>query len=123
MITSSTSPLAPQAGSYHYVSGVDVSSSASLVAYINSLTYSIEGPQAWFTKGATWKVKLVLVGHYFVWHIRVLSDVVICRAQLSSKALAWAYKNLEPGPGRWLRLSLAGLRLKPRLQSEREMRP
>src|SRR5712691_11539866 len=66
---------------------------------------------------------LVLVGHYFVWHIRVLSDVVICRAWLSSKAPAWAYKHLEPGPGQWLRLSLAGLRLKPRLQSEREMHP
>ncbi|KAH9959408.1 chaps-domain-containing protein [Russula dissimulans] len=44
-------------GSYHYVSGIDTSSSASLAAYINSLTYSIEEPQAWFTKGPTWKVK------------------------------------------------------------------
>jgi hypothetical protein len=46
-----------QLGSYHYVSGIDTSSSASLAAYINSLTYSIEEPQAWFTKGPTWKVK------------------------------------------------------------------
>lgn len=46
-----------QTSSYHYVSGIDASSSASLAAYINSLTYSIEEPQAWFTKGPTWKVK------------------------------------------------------------------
>lgn len=46
-----------QMGSYHYVSGIDTSSSASLAAYINSLTYSIEESQAWFTKGPTWKVK------------------------------------------------------------------
>jgi|SRR5712671_40088 len=44
-------------GSYHYVSGIDTSSSASLAAYINSLTYSIEESQAWFTKGPSWKVK------------------------------------------------------------------
>jgi ChAPs (Chs5p-Arf1p-binding proteins) len=50
-------PLTLKASSYHYVSGVDASSSASLAAYINSLTYSIEEPQAWFTKGPTWKVK------------------------------------------------------------------
>ncbi|KAI0036226.1 Chs5p-Arf1p-binding proteins-domain-containing protein [Vararia minispora EC-137] len=43
--------------SYHFVSGVDASSSASLAAYINSLTYSIEEPQAWFSKGPTWKVR------------------------------------------------------------------
>ncbi|KAH9941143.1 chaps-domain-containing protein [Epithele typhae] len=44
-------------GSYHYVSGVDASSSASLAAYINSLTYNIEDDSGWFTKGASWKVK------------------------------------------------------------------
>ncbi|KAI0044319.1 chaps family protein [Auriscalpium vulgare] len=44
-------------GSYHYVSGVDASSSASLAAYINSLTYAIEDTQAWFSKGPSWKVK------------------------------------------------------------------
>ncbi|KAH9958467.1 hypothetical protein BC827DRAFT_565965 [Russula dissimulans] len=44
-------------GSYHYVSGIDMSLSTSLAAYINSLTYSIEEPPAWFTKGMTWKVK------------------------------------------------------------------
>ncbi|KAJ4467004.1 Chs5p-Arf1p-binding proteins-domain-containing protein [Lentinula aciculospora] len=44
-------------GSYHYISGVDASSSASLAAYINSLTYAIEDNSAWFSKGNTWKVK------------------------------------------------------------------
>ncbi|PLW39506.1 hypothetical protein PCASD_07662 [Puccinia coronata f. sp. avenae] len=34
-------------GSYHYVSGADASSSASLAAYLNSLTYSIEESGSW----------------------------------------------------------------------------
>ncbi|KAI6158079.1 Chs5p-Arf1p-binding proteins-domain-containing protein [Pisolithus tinctorius] len=44
-------------GSFHYISGVDASSSASLAAYINSLTYSFEDNLAWFSKGPTWKVR------------------------------------------------------------------
>ncbi|KAF8804600.1 chaps-domain-containing protein [Phlegmacium glaucopus] len=44
-------------GSYHYISGVDASSSASLAAYINSLTYAIEDSSAWFSKTAQWKLK------------------------------------------------------------------
>ncbi|KIK93063.1 hypothetical protein PAXRUDRAFT_829374 [Paxillus rubicundulus Ve08.2h10] len=44
-------------GSFHFVSGVDASSSASLAAYINSLTYSIEDNSAWFSKGTSWKVR------------------------------------------------------------------
>ncbi|KAG6853381.1 hypothetical protein C0991_004842 [Blastosporella zonata] len=44
-------------GSYHFISGVDASSSASLAAYINSLTYAIEDSSAWFSKGAAWKVR------------------------------------------------------------------
>ncbi|KAF8970424.1 Chs5p-Arf1p-binding proteins-domain-containing protein [Flammula alnicola] len=44
-------------GSYHYISGVDASSSASLAAYINSLTYAIEDSSAWFSKTPQWKVK------------------------------------------------------------------
>ncbi|EFI26806.1 ChAPs family protein [Coprinopsis cinerea okayama7 len=46
-----------ETGSYHYVSGVDASSSASLAAYINSLTYAIEDTSAWFSTTATWKVR------------------------------------------------------------------
>ncbi|KAF7318295.1 hypothetical protein HMN09_00338200 [Mycena chlorophos] len=44
-------------GSYHYVSGVDASSSASLAAYINSLTYAIESSGAWFSNTPVWKVR------------------------------------------------------------------
>ncbi|KAJ7154651.1 Chs5p-Arf1p-binding proteins-domain-containing protein [Mycena filopes] len=44
-------------GSYHFVSGVDASSSASLAAYINSLTYAIEDSNAWFSKTPIWKVR------------------------------------------------------------------
>lgn len=47
----------PQLGSFHFVSGVDASSSASLAAYINSLTYAIEDNSAWFSKGTVWKVR------------------------------------------------------------------
>ncbi|KAH8831932.1 Chs5p-Arf1p-binding proteins-domain-containing protein [Flagelloscypha sp. PMI_526] len=44
-------------GSYHYISGVDASSSASLAAYINSLTYAVEDNSAWFSNKTTWKVR------------------------------------------------------------------
>ncbi|TDL24439.1 chaps-domain-containing protein [Rickenella mellea] len=44
-------------GSYHYVSGVDASSSASLAAYINSLTYSIDDNSTWYSKNTAWKVR------------------------------------------------------------------
>lgn len=35
--------------SYHFVTGVDTSSSASIAAYINSLTYSLESHPKWFS--------------------------------------------------------------------------
>ncbi|GAA6059494.1 hypothetical protein JCM10212_002237 [Sporobolomyces blumeae] len=48
-------------GSYHYVSGVDASSSASLAAYLNSLTYTVEEAPSWFfgSSGAksAWKIR------------------------------------------------------------------
>ncbi|THH26900.1 hypothetical protein EUX98_g7293 [Antrodiella citrinella] len=44
-------------GTYHYVSGVDASTSASVAAYINSLTYNMEDDAGWFTKGSGWKVR------------------------------------------------------------------
>ncbi|ORX94947.1 chaps-domain-containing protein [Basidiobolus meristosporus CBS 931.73] len=43
-------------GSYHHILGIDASSSASLAAYINSLTYSMDDPHGWFSKGAAWKI-------------------------------------------------------------------
>ncbi|PWN22373.1 chaps-domain-containing protein [Microstroma glucosiphilum] len=44
-------------GSYHYVSGVDASSSAALAAYINSLTYELEQNPAWFSGKTSYKLK------------------------------------------------------------------
>jgi len=46
-----------QLGTYHFISGVDASSSASLAAYINSLTYAIEDNSAWFSQKPSWKVR------------------------------------------------------------------
>ncbi|KZS97343.1 chaps-domain-containing protein [Sistotremastrum niveocremeum HHB9708] len=56
-IKSSNKHGVKELGSYHYVSGVDASSSASLAAYLNSLTYAIEDQPAWFSKGPSWKVR------------------------------------------------------------------
>ncbi|WWC90631.1 uncharacterized protein L201_005567 [Kwoniella dendrophila CBS 6074] len=44
-------------GSYHYCSGVEASSSASLAAYLNSLQFSVEEDTAWFGKGNGWRVR------------------------------------------------------------------
>jgi hypothetical protein len=44
-------------GSYHYVSGVDASSSATLAAYLNSLTYSLDETQSWFSKSNAWRIR------------------------------------------------------------------
>ncbi|KAG4302194.1 hypothetical protein PCANB_001406 [Pneumocystis canis] len=49
----------PQSGNkdistYHYVSGVDASSSASLAAYLNNLTYCVDKEQTWFRKSQPW---------------------------------------------------------------------
>jgi Chs5-Arf1p-binding protein BUD7/BCH1 len=44
-------------GSYHYISGVDASTSASLAAYLNSLTYAVEDNSTWFAKAPMWKVR------------------------------------------------------------------
>nr|ODN91687.1 ChAPs family protein [Cryptococcus depauperatus CBS 7855]ODN91892.1 ChAPs family protein [Cryptococcus depauperatus CBS 7841] len=50
-------PTQREIGSYHYCSGVEASSSASLAAYLNSLQFSVEDSQAWFGKGSAWKVR------------------------------------------------------------------
>ncbi|KAF3923029.1 hypothetical protein ABW20_dc0104218 [Dactylellina cionopaga] len=44
-------------GTYHHVTGIDASSSASLAAYINTLTYSIGENQIWFGKPQSWKIQ------------------------------------------------------------------
>lgn len=43
-------------GTYHHVTGVDASSSASLAAYINTLTYLIGENQIWFGKPQSWRI-------------------------------------------------------------------
>ncbi|RCH92020.1 hypothetical protein CU098_006290 [Rhizopus stolonifer] len=50
-------PGVKEIGSYHYISGVDASSSASLAAYLNSLTYSMDETQSWFTKSNSWRIR------------------------------------------------------------------
>ncbi len=45
----------PQVGIYHHVTGVDASSSASLAAYINTLTYKDYGATTGkITEGVYW---------------------------------------------------------------------
>lgn len=43
-------------GTYHHVTGVDASSSASLAAYINTLTYLIGENQLWFGRPQAWRI-------------------------------------------------------------------
>ncbi|KIR98993.1 ChAPs family protein [Cryptococcus deuterogattii 2001/935-1] len=50
-------PTQREIGSYHYCSGVEASTSASLAAYLNSLQFSVEDSSAWFGKGSAWKVR------------------------------------------------------------------
>ncbi|KAG0015841.1 hypothetical protein BGZ80_009589 [Entomortierella chlamydospora] len=50
-------PNVKETSSYHYVSGIDASSSASLAAYLNSLTYAIDESNAWFSKGVQWRIR------------------------------------------------------------------
>lgn len=46
-----------EVGSYHYVSGVDASSSATLATYITSLAYEMEHHPAWFSSKSPYKLK------------------------------------------------------------------
>ena len=39
------------------MSGVDASTSASLAAYLNSLTYAVEDQSTWFAAKPVWKVR------------------------------------------------------------------
>jgi len=56
IVKTNLKPGQKEVGSYHYVSGIDASSSASIAAYLNSLTYAIDDNAAWFGKG-DWKIK------------------------------------------------------------------
>ncbi|KAI8089750.1 Chs5p-Arf1p-binding proteins-domain-containing protein [Halteromyces radiatus] len=57
IIKTNAKPGVREIGSYHYVSGVDASSSATLAAYLNSLTYSMDENQSWFTKSNAWRIR------------------------------------------------------------------
>ncbi|KAI7870277.1 Chs5p-Arf1p-binding proteins-domain-containing protein [Spinellus fusiger] len=57
IIKANAKPGVKEIGSYHYVSGVDASSSATLAAYLNSLTYSMDETQSWFTKSNAWRIR------------------------------------------------------------------
>ncbi|KAG1455068.1 hypothetical protein G6F55_007280 [Rhizopus delemar] len=57
IIKSHAKPGMKELGSYHYVSGVDASSSATLAAYLNSLTYSLDDTQSWFSKSNAWRIR------------------------------------------------------------------
>ncbi|RUS23169.1 hypothetical protein BC937DRAFT_91754 [Endogone sp. FLAS-F59071] len=54
---SNAKPGVKEVGSYHYVSGVDASSSASLAAYLNMLNYSLDETHAWFSKSSAWRIR------------------------------------------------------------------
>ncbi|CDS05768.1 hypothetical protein LRAMOSA08296 [Lichtheimia ramosa] len=57
IVKANAKPGVREVGSYHYVSGVDASSSATLAAYLNSLTYSMDDSQSWFTKSNAWRIR------------------------------------------------------------------
>ncbi|ORX62601.1 chaps-domain-containing protein [Hesseltinella vesiculosa] len=57
IIKTNAKPGVSEAGTYHYVSGVDASSSATLAAYLNSLTYSMDENQSWFGKSNAWRIR------------------------------------------------------------------
>ncbi|KAI8066570.1 Chs5p-Arf1p-binding proteins-domain-containing protein [Gongronella butleri] len=57
IIKTNAKPGVSEVGTYHYVSGVDASSSATLAAYLNSLTYSMDENQSWFTKSNAWRIR------------------------------------------------------------------
>ncbi|KAF9980857.1 hypothetical protein BGZ75_007890 [Mortierella antarctica] len=68
-------PAVKETSSYHYVSGIDASSSASLAAYLNSLTYAIDESHAWFSKGAQWRIRS---GLYWYGSRGACSPVLVC---------------------------------------------
>lgn len=57
IIKANVKPGVKELGSYHYVSGVDASSSATLAAYLNSLNYSLDESQSWFSKSNAWRIR------------------------------------------------------------------
>ncbi|KAI9296274.1 chaps-domain-containing protein [Neoconidiobolus thromboides FSU 785] len=57
VIKTNSKPNIKELGCYHFVLGLDASSSATMAAYLNSLTYLMEVPQGWFAKAPVWRVR------------------------------------------------------------------
>lgn len=55
-----------QTGVYHHVTGVDASSSASLAAYVNTLTYSSNDKTHKIVSGLYWLVRQQMLVRYRV---------------------------------------------------------
>ncbi|OMJ07583.1 hypothetical protein AYI70_g12081 [Smittium culicis] len=93
--------------SVHHVLGVDSSSSASLAAYINSLTYSLEEVSGWFGKGSSWKIQN---GTYCCYNAFSRRDI---RVQIRIPGGVDAYvvtpqgDRLEPDEQEWIECGLS----------------
>ncbi|RKP40094.1 putative Bud site selection-related protein [Dimargaris cristalligena] len=90
-----------ETGSYHNVLGVDASSSASLAAYINSLTYSVDDTQGWFSKSSTWKIRSGIFCCYNAFsHVDVRVEVKI-PGGVDCYIVTPRGERLEPTPQIW----------------------
>lgn len=56
---------AKESTTYFFVSGIDVSSSAAVAAYLNTLTFSLGETQTWFGRHPRWKIT---AGTYCTWN-------------------------------------------------------
>ncbi|CAN6635428.1 protein Bch1p [Trichomonascus vanleenenianus] len=72
---SKSQPKSKECGTYHYVSGVDTSSSSSMAAYINTLTFKLGESQLWFGKHPQWKIHS---GMYCSYNAFSKVDVRVC---------------------------------------------
>ncbi|PWN29175.1 chaps-domain-containing protein [Jaminaea rosea] len=96
-------------GSYHYVSGVDASSSAALAAYINSLTYELDQNPAWFSSKTAYKLKS---GAYCCFNAFSRVDVrveVRIPGSVDAYVLDLRGERHEPTPEIWQEVYLSAL--------------
>lgn len=76
-----------QLGVYHHVTGIDASSSASLAAYINTLTYSPHDKQNKVVSGLYWYAALVTV--YSHWLIEQLLQCLLSTGYARPSVYSW----------------------------------
>ncbi|KAJ1961969.1 bud site selection protein [Dispira parvispora] len=106
-------------GSYHNVLGVDASSSASLAAYINSLTYAVDDPQGWFGKSAGWRISSGTYCCYNTFsHLDVRVEVKI-PGGVESYAVTPRGERLETTPQIWQQCHVSAM-LRAILYTEEE---